>query len=68
LVKAKAVGNLLNRRVPEYDVAPADDHRHIRSGHVKAIEQTLDIGVTVKVNVCVGMPVSCQELFDAKRA
>ena len=65
-VKAEAVGNLLNGRIPQHHVATADHHRHIRGGHVKLVQQTLNIGVTVKIDIGVWMAVARQEFFNAE--
>src|SRR5262249_38119531 len=66
LVKAEAVGNLLNGRIPQHHLAPADHHRHIRNSHMKVVQQTLNIGVTVEINKRVWMAVAYQEFFDAE--
>ena len=67
-VEAQAVGDLLIGRVPQHHLATADHHRHIRGGDLKLVQQNLNVGVTVEIDVRVRMAVARQELFDAKRS
>jgi hypothetical protein len=67
VVEPEAVGDLLVGRVPEHELAPADHHRHIRDRDVKAIQQHLDVGLAIEVEILVRMAVAGQELLDAQR-
>ena len=67
LVEAEARGDLGIRRVPHDVLAVADHDGHVRRGHAEAVEQALDVGVRVEVQVRVGMPVPGEELADTQR-
>ena len=68
LVEAEAVGDLLIGRVPEHHLAATDQHGHVRDGDVEPIQQLLDAGIAVEVDVRVRVAVARQELLDAERA
>ena len=68
LVETETVGDLLVRRVPKHDVAAADQHRHVRRGDVKPIEELLHADVAIEIDIRVRMAVARQELLDAERS
>ena len=51
VVEAEAVGDLLVGRVAQHDLAAADEDGHVRGGDVEAVQQVLDAGVAVEVEV-----------------
>ena len=65
-VEAEAVGDLPVGRVAQHHVAATDQHRHVRSADVKPVEQILDVGIAVEVDVGYGWPLRRQELLDAQ--
>ena len=56
------------RRIAQHDLAAADQHRHVGDVDAEAIEQLLDVGVAIEIDVGVGMAVAGEELLDAQRA
>ena len=68
VVEAEALGNLGVGRVPEHDLAAAHQHRHVRDGDPEVIEQRLNVGLAVEIDVGVGVAVPGEELLDPERA
>ena len=67
-VEAEALGDLLIGRVPEHRVPATDQNGHVGDAHVEAIEQLLDAGVVVEVDIRMGVAVPGEELLDAQGA
>ena len=67
LVEAQAIGNLLVGRIPQHRFPAADQHRHVGGGDLKPIEQILNVGIVVEIDVGVRMAVARQKFLDAKR-
>jgi hypothetical protein len=67
-VEAQALGDLLIGRIAKHHVAAADQHGHVRDGHVELVQQILDAAVPLEVDVRVRMAVASQELLDAERS
>jgi hypothetical protein len=55
-------------RISQHHLAKTNQDRHVFGGDVKLVEQVLDVGVTVEVQVCVRMAVARQKLLDVQRA
>src|SRR6266566_792468 len=68
IIEAEAFSELFIGRIPKDQLASTDDHRHVVYGNVKTIQQRLDAGVSVEINVRIRVVISCQKFFDAKRA
>ena len=66
-LKPEAARDLLRRRIPQRQLAAADQYRDVGDADVKAIEQLLHVGLAVQVDVRVRMPVTRQELLHAQR-
>ena len=58
---------MLIGRIAQHHRATADDHRNVADADLEAIEQVLDPGVAVQVDIRVRMAVAREELLDAQR-
>ena len=67
-VESEAVGNFLISWIAQYGRAATDQNGYLRGSNVKTVQQVLDAGVMVEVNVRVRMAIAGQEILDAKRA
>ena len=68
IIEAQAFSELFIGRIPKHQLASTDDHRHVVYGNVKTIQQRLDAGIPVEINVRIRVVVACQKFLDAKRA
>ena len=66
LIEAKAIGDLLIRRIAKYRLSSTNHDRNVCDADVKTIEQMLNIGVAVKIDICVRITVAGQEFFNAQ--
>ncbi len=67
LVEAEAVGDLVVRRVPEHELAAADQDGDVPLRDVEVVEQLLHPLVVVEIDVRVGMAVAGEELPRPQR-
>ncbi len=68
LVEAEAFGDGLVARVAQHEFAPANEDGHVVWGNLEPVEQGLDVGVAIQVEVGIGMDVARQEFLHAQRA
>ena len=62
-VEAEAVGELRGRRIAQHQLAAADQDRDVVGADVEAVQQRLDVGVVLEVEVRVRMAVAREELL-----
>ena len=68
VVESETASNLAVGGIAQDDRPAANQHRHIVHAHMEPVEQFLNAGVAIEVDVGVGMPVSRQEFLDTQRA
>ena len=66
--EAQAFCHLPLARVAEHCAPPAQDHRHVLDAHAEALEQVLDVGRGLDVEVGVRLAVASQEFLELQRA
>ena len=64
-VETKAIRDFLIGGIAQDVLTAADDDRNVGGADVKVIEQMLYVRIPFEVDVCVGIPVAHQKLFDA---
>ena len=67
VVEAETISDVAIARIPQNDLAAADNYRDIGDGDPKSIQKLLNAGVTIEVDVLVRMAVARQEFLNAKR-